>query len=434
MSADGSRFHSVILDQDACKGCTVCVTTCPAEAIRVRDGKAFIIEERCIDCGECIRRCPNHAKKARSDALESLADPASPFDWKIALPAPSLYGQFPDTAPVAEIHRALRSLGFDEVFPVSAATELVARATRAYLARPDARRPVISSSCPTIIKYIQIRFPSLIEHVEPVIAPMELAARIAKSRARRRLPAGSRVGAFFISPCAGKITETKAPLSGGESAVDGVFSVKDVVLPIIAALKNDGADRIEPTPSAPAGDSAPEISWGRREGEAAMTVAGSPFRYLAVDGIELCAQVLESCENGKLPGIDFLELMACREGCVGGPLVASSPTLARHVLTLRESSAPPAATPPDPAGEAPFRDPDLPARPALLLDGDYRKARAMMAEMERIYAELPGLDCGCCGAPNCHALAEDIVRGKASKTDCVIILKEQYRLLLEEGK
>ena len=58
----------------------------------------------------------------------------------------------------------------------------------------------------------------------------------------------------------------------------------------------------------------------------------------------------------------------------------------------------------------------------------------MMEEMERISESLPGLDCGCCGAPNCHALAEDIVRGNASKSDCVIILKEQYRELLERGE
>ena len=56
----------------------------------------------------------------------------------------------------------------------------------------------------------------------------------------------------------------------------------------------------------------------------------------------------------------------------------------------------------------------------------------MMERMEAIYEGLPGLDCGCCGAPNCHALAEDIVRGNASRTDCVIILKEQYQALCEK--
>ena len=83
MNKDDICFHSVLLDEDACKGCTICVTGCPVEAIRVRRGKARILEDRCIDCGECIRRCPNRAKKANSAPLASLDG----YDWKIALPA-----------------------------------------------------------------------------------------------------------------------------------------------------------------------------------------------------------------------------------------------------------------------------------------------------------------------------------------------------------
>ena len=49
-----------------------------------------------------------------------------------------------------------------------------------------------------------------------------------------------------------------------------------------------------------------------------------------------------------------------------------------------------------------------------------------MEQIEEIAAGLPGLDCGCCGAPNCRALAEDIVRGNAEQTDCIVILKEQF--------
>ena len=83
-------FHSVRLDKDKCKGCTNCIKRCPTQAIRVRAGKAHIINERCIDCGECIRLCPHKAKKAVSSKLEKM----DRFKWKIALPAPSLYGQF----------------------------------------------------------------------------------------------------------------------------------------------------------------------------------------------------------------------------------------------------------------------------------------------------------------------------------------------------
>ena len=44
-------YHSVKLDVSKCVGCTSCLKRCPTEAIRVRERRAFIIENRCIDCG-----------------------------------------------------------------------------------------------------------------------------------------------------------------------------------------------------------------------------------------------------------------------------------------------------------------------------------------------------------------------------------------------
>ena len=52
--------------------------------------------------------------------------------------------------------------------------------------------------------------------------------------------------------------------------------------------------------------------------------------------------------------------------------------------------------------------------------------------IEQIAAGFPGLDCGACGAPSCHALAEDIVRGSASRTDCLFILKKRLEELFGE--
>ena len=67
-------YHSVRLDMDKCKGCTTCLKRCPTEAIRIRNNRASILNERCIDCGECIKVCANHAKVAVTEIPD--VDPA----------------------------------------------------------------------------------------------------------------------------------------------------------------------------------------------------------------------------------------------------------------------------------------------------------------------------------------------------------------------
>nr|WP_245984618.1 4Fe-4S dicluster domain-containing protein [Biomaibacter acetigenes] len=97
-------YHSVTLDLEKCKGCTNCIKGCPTEAIRVRNGKAHILENKCIDCGECIRVCPNHAKYAAADSLERLKE----FKIKVALPAPSFFGQFKEDTSLKSVLSALK--------------------------------------------------------------------------------------------------------------------------------------------------------------------------------------------------------------------------------------------------------------------------------------------------------------------------------------
>ena len=112
--------HSVSLDIEKCKGCTNCLKRCPTEAIRIRNGHAVINSSRCIDCGECIRICPYKAKKAISDKLDAIKD----FKWKIALPAPSLYGQFDSLDEIDYVLQGLLDLGFDDVFEVARYKEI----------------------------------------------------------------------------------------------------------------------------------------------------------------------------------------------------------------------------------------------------------------------------------------------------------------------
>ena len=443
--------HSVRLDEELCQGCTNCLNRCPTEAIRVKKGKAFIIEERCVDCGACIRRCPFRAKKAFSDNLSMIQG----YDYSVALPAPALYGQFPKGTSPDDILEGLVRLGFDACLEVAFAAEAVSRATRSYRRAHAGEGPLISSSCPAVVRLIRNRFSDLLDRIIPIKSPMEVAAQLARRRYAHKIPPGGKLGIFFISPCAAKVTVTRDPLGHSDSAVDGVIGFNEIWLPlqdVVSQIAKEGRIGRKPPVRAEAGFRG--VSWARAEGEAEGAGLGET---LAADGIEAVLEVLEAMEDDRLEDIGFLELMACPSGCVGGPLTVENPYLARSRIraieedhreteTCRDASAESAdenPVPPVPARDAWRHDPETPdvdlgftrdIEPLAVfsLDKDYEKAVAMMARMDEITERLPGLDCGSCGSPSCKALAEDIVRGHARETDCVFRLRERIRDLTEE--
>ena len=407
-------FHSVTLDRDKCHGCINCVKRCPTEAIRVRGGKAKIIKERCIDCGECIRVCPHHAKQAIFDPLSVM----DRFTYKIALPAPALYGQFNNLDDIDLILGALLLMGFDEVFEVARAAELVSDATRRYMAREDILRPVVSSACPAVLRLIRVRFPELIGHVLPMHAPIEVAARLAKKHAAEKtgLPP-EQIGAIFISPCPAKVTAVKMPLGSEKSCVDGVLAIREVY-PKLISLMREVPSSVDLARTGRMG-----IGWGSSGGEAA---AALKERYLAADGIEYVIRVLEDLEDKNFYDLDFVELNACSGGCVGGVLTVENPYVARAKLKRIRKYRPVSCNHID--GEdlsAFFWDEAVEYEPVLELDADFRTAMEKMKTMREIEARLYGMDCGSCGAPSCKALAEDIVRGFATEEACIFKLREE---------
>ena len=172
--------HSVSLDEEKCKGCTTCLRRCPTQAIRVRDGKAIINPNLCIDCGECIRHCPYKAKKASFDSLDAL----NHEKFLIALPAPSLFGQFANLDEADYLLQGLKDLGFDDVYEVAKAAEIVTEYTRRYIRQADEKmRPFISTACPVVVRLVSMRFPSLRSKLLPITPPIEVAGKLAKERA-----------------------------------------------------------------------------------------------------------------------------------------------------------------------------------------------------------------------------------------------------------
>lgn len=409
-------FHSVKLDRDKCRGCTTCIKHCPTEAIRVRRGRAQIISERCIDCGICIRVCPHKAKKAECDPPERLKD----FKYTVALPAPSLYAQFRNLDGADRVLAGLLRIGFDAVWEVSRGAELISEATRRALAEGGRPLPAISSACPAVVRLICIRFPALIPNVIDLIAPFEAAAIAARREAVEAT--GLRpeeIGVFFITPCPAKVTAAKNPLLLERPVADGCLSMTEVYRRLLPVMKD-----IEELPQL-ARSGAEGIGWARSGGE---TAALAPDRKLYVDGIENVISVLESVEDGSLSEVDFIELNACNQGCIGGCLAVENPYIARENLARLLRARPKA---PAPAESEPFAPASLKGEkkleyePIYEIVGDRAEAMEKYARIEELKKELPGLDCGSCGAPSCRALAEDIVLGKASEDDCIFRFREK---------
>ena len=407
--------HSVRLDVSRCTGCTNCLRRCPTEAIRISDGHAVINDNRCIDCGECIRICDNNAKKAVVGKLESMLR----FRYKIALPAPSLYGQFDNLDDVDYVLDGLLKIGFDDVFEVSKAAELLSADTREYLKTEGIKLPVISSACPVVVRLIALRFPSLNDNVMHMLPPMEVAATLARQRAKEKHPelSDSDIGVCFISPCPAKASYVKNGFASYTSKVDEVVSISDVYFYLISTMSRE-EEVVSMTESGMVG-----IGWATSGGEATALFND---QYLAADGIENVINVLEQIENGNIPPVKFIELDACTAGCVGGVLTVQNPYIAKTRLQSLRRYLPVSKNFLSDKEREYIPDlylfNELPAyKPITQLSQNMAESMRMMADIQRLRSTLPGIDCGACGAPSCRALAEDIVKGRASIKDCKIL-------------
>lgn len=405
--------HSVMLDDSKCTGCTTCLRHCPTEAIRIIDKKAVIDSDRCVDCGECIRVCPQKAKKAVVDKLDDIKK----YKWSVALPAPTLYGQFENLDSADYVLDGLIKLGFNDVYEVAKAAELVTAYTRVYL-NTGVTKPAISSACPVVLRLISLRFPSLKDHVIHMLPPMEIAAKLAKEKALEEHPEFSpeEIGVFFITPCPAKASYIKNGFAGYKSAVDGVISISDIYFSLISVMSKDGA--VEGLSEA----GKIGIGWARSGGEATSIFNDN---YLAADGIDNIIHVLDQVETGNIPQLDFIELNACSGGCVGGVLTIQNPFIAKaRLLTLRRYlPISPSSVSLDnsyiPDG---YLFEDMPEyRPASRLGSTIAESMRMMADIQRIKSDLPGIDCGSCGAPNCRAFAEDVVSKGRAVSECPIL-------------
>jgi iron only hydrogenase large subunit-like protein len=430
---EGKFFHHALkIERDVCIGCSHCMRVCPTEALRVRNGKAELYDNRCIDCGECYRVCPVNAIIIEQDDFSKIFS----YKRRVALVPAVLLGQFPNDISPGEVYSTLIELGFTDVFEAENSVDILKDAIDKYVANAESPKPVISSFCPAVVRLIQVKFPALVDNIMLLKPPLDLSAIYYKKLLIDEGVNEKDIGIFYITPCAAKIAAIKSPVGEEHSEVNGVINMDVIYNKVLRLIKQKNVEIDDTSDASTINHSS--ILWSLTNGEATSVKGQS----LAIDSLHNVIDFLEKLENDEISDIDFLEIRACDEGCAGGVLTSGNRFLTAERLRQRSRNIKANATDIPNTSQDRIKgygsfilsqssiDPVKP-RSMLKLDEDMAKAMKKMERVQRIMCFLPGIDCGSCGAPSCQALAEDIVKGKAAISHCIFLQKtmEQTRKL-----
>ncbi len=384
----------------------------------------------CIDCGLCLTLCPKNAFRATTRPFAEI----DKFKYKVALPSPVLFGQFPAGMTPAHVVKGLESLGFDAVWDFSVELGLVNRATLEYLEKWEGPYPLLSVSCPVIVRLVQVAYPSMIDQLIRIQPPRELAGRELKRTYSRKLGLDpDEVAAIYITPCQAKTISILQPAEEARSNLDGALGISDVYNDILASARTLGINENRANTNDVLRN-ADILRWSTSEGQSRILYR---HRYMSVTGLSNVMQVFDDIEKQKLRNIEYLECHACWGGCASGNLTVDNTYIVLSKIRRLLDEIPES----DPSVEAEVtrRYPDVdfslkgPIKPRVVGKGtsDLKERVRRVRAGEAISKSLPDLDCGLCGAPTCKAFAGDVADGKARRVDCVLYSDERLQQLRE---
>ena len=399
---------------------------CPTHAIRVKNGKASLIPELCIDCGSCLVVCPSGAISATTITFAEL----DRFKFKVAVCSPTLFFQFSQRVTPAHVRRALLDLGFDAVWDYSIDIELINRAITDCVKQWPGPFPLISSSCPVVVRLVQVAYPAMVEQLIPIESPREIAGRELKRKYSKELKLKSEeIAAIYITPCQAKTISILQPAEEAKSHLDGSVGISEIYNDIFNQIQKSS----KPVDPEQIVFSSGELSrWIAPEGEFPNL---SREHYLPLTGLNDIIKVFNDIEKGKIRNIEFLECHACLGGCIGGNLTVENLYVARsknlHLLAYVLNPTPEF----EKEVEKRYGKEDFslrrPLRPRII-EGevvDLRERVMRRRRADELLRGLPLLNCGLCGAPTCRNHAEDVAAGRTEVGDCVFLSRERIEVL-----
>ena len=300
--------HSLRVNDYLCKGCTTCMRSCPTGAIRIRNGKAVVNDNKCVDCGECMQVCPHKAIYIKQDDFGRLFN----YRYRVCLVPTTFIGQFEEKYNTKAIYSCIMKLGFTHIYEVEHEMSRMVQLYNMYMDDHPEITTFISPYCPAVTRLIQVRFPSLVDNVIHVRAPLELASRVITKRLMDEGASRQSIGVFYVTPCAAKIAAVKYPVSGKETFVSGVINM-DFLYNKVLLMLHDSDKSAQPINHAL---TSKDVLWSLSGGEAPHFKGA----HYAVDGLKNVLDFLEKLEDDAVDAPGLVEMRMCDQGCVGGVL------------------------------------------------------------------------------------------------------------------
>lgn len=369
----------LIRDSKKCIKCMRCVQVCDKiQDLHVWDvqntgsrttvdvaGNITIDAANCSLCGQCITHCPVGALKERNDVpkiYEALADtskvtvvqvaPAVRTAWAEAFNIPE------EPATEGRLVAALKRVGFDYVFDTSFAADVTimeeASELLARMSNPnDHSWPMFTSCCPGWVSYVSYKYPYYIANLSTTKSPQQIFGAIAKSYfAEKKGLKPKEICSISIMPCVSKKREAElfSMRSSGTHDVDIVLTTRELIRLLRAEHINPAILEEQPFDNplgqstgagvifgatggvmeaalrtahyAITGQEATAEAFSPVRGEAGRRIAefkigDKTLRTCTVSGLGNAGRLIEDIKAGKVH-FDFVEVMACPGGCVGG--------------------------------------------------------------------------------------------------------------------